>query len=221
MPVHPEAPIEISAYNWVPDFARGHVRDLRLRWALEEIGADYRVRLLDPRKEKTAEYLLAQPFGQVPAYWEGSFSLFESGAILLHLGEKDERLLPRDADARKRAVSWMIAALNSVEPSVGELGTIDMFDPDAEWGKQRRPAVVENVQQRLSQLSEWLGDKEWLEERFTIADLIMVTVLRTLQHTDILASFGNLAAYVARGEKRPAFQTALKAQLADFVNEPA
>lgn len=221
MPVRPDAPIEISAYNWVPDFARGQVRDLRPRWALEEIGADYRVRLLDPRKERAADYLLAQPFGQVPAYWEGSLSLFESGSILIHLGEKDERLLPRDPDARKRATSWLIAALNSIEPTIAELGGIDMFHPDAEWAIQRRPAVLKNVQRRLSQLSKWLGDKEWLEERFTIADLMMVTVLRILNHTDIVSGFGNLAAYVERGEKRPAFQAALKAQLGDFVTEPA
>lgn len=221
MPVVSDARIEISAYSWVPPFARGQVRDLRVRWALEEIGLPYRVRLLNAMEERPAGYFDEQPWGQVPIYNEGDFHLFESGAILIHIGEKDERLLPRDASGRPRAIAWMIAALNSMDPQVGALADIDLFDPGAEWARLRRPAVVERLAMRLSRLADSLGKKDWLEGRFTIGDLMMIATLRGVPDAALLDAHPNLAAYVARGEARPAFQRALVAQFADFVSEPA
>lgn len=221
MPIDPDARCEITAFNWVPGFAAGLVRDLRIRWALEEIGRSYRVRLLDALNPRPAEYFLEQPFGQVPAYRDEKVQLFESGAILIHLGLQDERLLPKEDGERMRATAWLIAALNSVEPAFFELITIDIFNRGEEWTKQRRPQVVDKIAARLKLLSDRLGDKEWLEGRFTIGDLMMVTVLRQLRHTDIVAKHPNLAAFVARGEARPAFQRALADQLATFAqNQP-
>lgn len=221
MPVMPDAAIEISAFSWVPPFARGQVRDLRVRWALEEAGLPYRVRLLSAMEARPADYFREQPWGQVPIYNEGDIHLFESGAILIHIGEKDDRLLPRDASGRARAIAWMIAALNSVDPDVGALTDIDTFDPDAEWARLRRPAVVERLAMRLSRLADSLGEKDWLEGRFTIGDLMMIATLRGVTDAALLEAHPNLAAYVARGEARPAFQRALVAQFADFVAEPA
>lgn len=221
MPVDPEAEVEITAFRWVPDFAAGLVRDLRIRWALEEIGRPYRVRLLDALNPRPADYFLEQPFGQVPAYRDQQVQLFESGAILIHLAIEEDRLLPVERNARMRAVAWLIAALNSVEPTFFELINIDIFNRGQEWTKERRPQVVEKIQARLKLLSEALGDKEWLEGRFTIGDLMMVAVLRQLRHTKLVAEQPNLADYVARGESRPAFQQALADQLAIFAqNQP-
>ncbi len=220
MPVDPNAAIEISAFNWVPDFAKGVVRDLRVRWALEEIGLPYRVRLLSPMGDKPQDYLLEQPFGQVPVFVEGELRLFESGAILLHLGERSEVLLPRDPAGKARATCWLIAALNSIEPMMFELVNIDVFNAGAAWAKERRPEAERMVRTRLQRLSDWLGDKDYLEGRFTIADLMMTTVLRNLRHTSIVADYPNLAAYQARCETRPAFGRALAAQLADFQDKP-
>ncbi len=220
MPVDPNAATEISAFNWVPDFAKGVVRDLRVRWALEEIGLPYRVRLLSPMGDKPQDYLLEQPFGQVPVFVEGELRLFESGAILLHLGERSEVLLPRDPAAKARATCWLIAALNSIEPMMFELVNIDIFNAGAAWAAERRPEAERMVRKRLQRLSDWLGDKEHLEGRFTVADLMMTTVLRNLRHTAIVADYPNLAAYRARCEARPAFQRALAAQLADFADAP-
>lgn len=221
MPIVPDAEIEISAFSWVPPFARGQVRDLRVRWALEEVGLPYRVRLMNAMEERPADYYNEQPWGQVPVYNEGDIHLFESGAILIHIGGKDERLLPCDASGRARAIAWMIAALNSMDPQVGALTDIDTFDPDAEWARLRRPALVERLAMRLSRLADSLGGKDWLEDRFTIGDLMMVATLRGVTDTALLEAHPNLAAYVARGEARPAFQRALVAQFADFVSEPA
>lgn len=217
MPVDPNAPTEVTAFRWVPDFAAGLVRDLRIRWALEEMGRDYRVRLLDALNPRPADYFLEQPFGQVPAYRDDQVQLFESGAILIHLGLQDERLLPADTSGRMRAMAWLIAALNSVEPTFFELIAIDIFSRGQEWTKERRPQVVERIQARLKLLSDALGDKEWLEGRFTIGDLMMVAVLRQLRHTSLVAEQPILAAYVQRGESRPAFQRALADQLAVFT----
>jgi glutathione S-transferase len=214
--VDPEAAIEISAFRWVPDFAKGVVRDLRVRWALEEAGLAYRERLLDAMTGRPDDYLLEQPFGQVPIFVEGDVHLFESGAIVLHIGHRSETLLPREALARDRAVCWVIAALNSVEPLIMELNSIDIFNADAEWARLRRPGAVQMIQQRLGRLSQWLGDKDYLEGDFTAGDLLMSTVLRNLRHTDILAGYPNLTAYRARCEARPAFQRALQAQLQAF-----
>jgi glutathione S-transferase len=216
MSVDPAAAIEISAFNWVPDFARGLVRDLRVRWALEEAGLPYRVRLLDPMAERPQDYFLEQPFGQVPVFVEGELRMFESGAILLHLGGRSEALLPRDEIERARAMCWLIAALNSIEPMIFELVDIDVFNRGEEWAKLRRPAAMNKIRERLKRVADWLGGREFLEGRFTVGDLMMTTVLRNLRHTRLVAEHPDLAAYVARGEARPAFQRALAAQLADF-----
>ena len=221
MPIDADAATEVTAFRWVPDFAAGLVRDLRIRWALEEIGRPYRVRLLDAVNARPQEYFAEQPFGQVPAYRDDDVQLFESGAILIHLAIEDERLLPVERNGRMRGVAWMIAALNSVEPMLFELINIDIFNRGQEWTKQRRPQVIDKIQARLKLLSDALGEKEWLEGRFTIGDLMMVSVLRQLRHTDLVAGQPNLAAYMARGEARPAFQRALADQLAVFAqNQP-
>jgi glutathione S-transferase len=221
MPVNPSAPIEITAFNWVPPFGRGLVRDLRPRWALEEASLDYRARLLDATSARPAEYFLEQPFGQVPAFKDGQVQMFESGAIVLYLGERCEALLPRETAQRARAMSWVMAALNSLEPAIIEIIFIDVFNAGEEWGKLRRPAAEQRVRDRLGRLSDWLGDKEHLEGRFTVGDLMMATALRFLRHTTLVAEFDNLARYVARCEARPAFQRALAAQLADFEDREA
>lgn len=217
MPVDPNADVEVTAFRWVPPFAEGLVRDLRIRWALEEIGRSYRVRLLDATNPRPPEYFLEQPFGQVPAYRDDEVQLFESGAILIHLAISDERLLPFERAPRMRAIAWLIAALNSVEPMILELANIDIFNRGQDWTKERRPQVTDRIAARLRLLSDALGDREWLEGRFTIGDLMMVSVLRNLRHTDLVAGQPNLAAYVARGEARPAFQRALADQLAVFA----
>lgn len=211
----------ISAYIWVPDFARGLVRDLRVRWALEEAGKSYAVRKLDPRVERPADYFLEQPFGQVPAYNDNDVHLFESGAIVLHVGADSTTLLPADAGERARATAWVFAALNSLEPYVQQLATIDLFSAGEDWAKARRPEVVKTIQGRLRRIADHLGDKEWLEGSFTAGDLMMVTVLRILRGTGLVEEQPTLAAYQARGEARPAFQRALAAQFADFEPEPA
>jgi glutathione S-transferase len=219
MPVNSNASIEISAFRWVPPFAEGLVRDLRARWALEEAGLDYRVRLLD--QQRPPEYLREQPFDQVPCFSDGQVQIFESGAIVQYIGEQTEALLPREPQSRYRAIQWSYAALNSVEPSILTLVGIDLFYSDQEWAKLRRPGAEEFARLKLKRVSDWLGDKEWLEDRFTIGDLLMVTVLRNLRHTDIIASIPNLAAYLKRGEARPAFKQALSDQLAVFAaNQP-
>ena len=219
MPVNPDSSIEITAFRWVPDFAQGLVRDLRVRWALEEAGLDYRVRLLD--QERPPEYLLEQPFDQVPCFSDGQVKIFETGAIVQYVGEKSDALLPRDTQGRYRAVQWTYAALNSVEPAFLNLLLVDIFYAGEEWAKLRRPGAEEFAKLKLKRVVDWLGDKEWLEGRFSIGDLLMVTVLRFLRHTTLVAEFPNLEAYVARGEARPAFQRALADQLAVFAaNQP-
>lgn len=216
MPVDPDAEVEVSAFRWVPEFAKGLVRDLRVRWALEEIGRPYRVRLIDATRPRPAEYFDEQPFGQVPAYRDREVQLFESGAILIHLGLQDERLLPADHAARMRAIAWLIAALNSIEPAIFPLIQIAIFDKDEDWARQARPRFEARLNGRLERLSQALGGKDWLEGRFTIADLILVTVLRQLRGMEALDGFPALAAYVRRGEARPAFERALADQLAVF-----
>jgi len=216
MPVNPNAAIEVTAFRWVPDFAQGVVRDLRVRWALEEMGRDYRVRLLD--QNRPAEYLLEQPFDQVPCFSDGQVKIFETGAIVQYLGEQSEVLLPRDAQGRYRAIQWTYAALNSVEPAILNLLLIDIFYAGEEWATLRRPGAAEFATGKLKCVSDWLGDKTWLEgDRFTIGDLLMVTVLRFLRHTDLVAQFPNLDAFVKRAEARPAFQRALADQLAVYA----
>jgi glutathione S-transferase len=216
MAVNPDAEIEITAFSWVPPFAQGLVRDLRIRWALEEIDRDYRVRLIDATSPRPPEYFLEQPFGQVPVYKDNEVELFESGAILIHVGMQDERLLPKEHAAQMRAIAWLIAALNSVEPAILPMLLINIFNKGEPWAEGARPKFLERIEYRLKCVSEALGDDEWLEGRFTIADLIMVTVLRQLRGTGIIEKFPNMAAYVERGEQRPAFQRALEDQLAVF-----
>jgi len=209
--------ITISAFKWVPDFAQGQVRDLRVRWALEEAGLSYQMRLLEQGDQDKAEYRALQPFGQVPILEEDGFVLFESGAILLYIGERSETLLPKDPAARARAVQWLIAALNSIEPAAMTVAQIDFFYAKEEWAKLRRPGAVEFVKRRLDALSNALGDKPYLDgERFTAGDLMMATVLRILNHTDIVTSNERLAAYIDRCTARPVFKRALDAQMRDF-----
>jgi glutathione S-transferase len=209
--------ITIFAFRWVPDFAQGQVRDLRARWALEEAGLPYNTRLLDMHDNDKPDYRALQPFGQVPILEEDGFTLFESGAIVLNIGERCETLLPKEPAARARATQWLIAALNSIEPFLVNVALIDLFYVDQEWAKLRRPGAVEFAQRRLAALSKALGTKPYLDgERFTAGDLMMTTVLRILDYTDIVTSDKTLVAYVDRCTARPAFKRALHAQIADF-----
>ena len=216
MPVDPNADIEITAFRWVPPFAAGLVRDLRIRWALEEIERPYRVRLLDALNPRPHEYFAEQPFGQVPAYRDNDVQLFESGAILIHLGLQDERLLPADTNEKMRAIAWLIAALNSVEPMIFELTTINLFAKGEAWTAECKPQVLENIRKRLALLAEALGDDQWFEGQFSIGNLMMVSVLRNLRNSGLVGEQPKLAAFVARAEARPAFQRALGDQLAVF-----
>lgn len=219
MPLNPNANIEITAFQWVPEFAQGVVRDLRARWALEEAGLDYRVRLLG--QERPLEYLKEQPFDQVPCFNDGKVRIFETGAIVQYIGEQSESLLPRDPQGKYRAIQWTCAALNSVEPAFINLLLIDIFFQGEEWAKMRRPGAEDFVKLKLKRVSEWLGDRDWLEDRFSIGDLMMTTVLRFLRHTDLVAQVPNLAAYLKRAEARPAFQQALADQMSVYAaNQP-
>jgi glutathione S-transferase len=227
MPINETSPIEVTALAWVPHFARGFVRDLRVRWALEEIGLPYHVRLIGgvpgmaSGPMRPENYLADQPFGQVPAYKEGALCLFESGAIVLHIGAKDEGLLPRDEARRGRAIAWTFAALNSIEPHTFMLAALTIFFRDEPWSAEARAALRPLVAQRLAHLSAALGDNEWLEGSFTIGDLLMVDVLRAIPDQALVAAHPNLAGYVARGTARQAFKRAIAAQLADFIPDQA
>jgi glutathione S-transferase len=217
MPVDPNAPIEVTGYEWVPPMGVGFVKDMRVRWALEEIGLPYRERLVaGAGSEKSPDHIADQPFGQVPVYKEAGLTLFESGAILIHIGEKDERLLPRDPNARARAIGWMIAALNSIEPFSQTVFFIGMVGAGKDWQDEAKSAVRPFADMRLAQLSAALGDKQWLEDRFTIGDLAMIDVLRAAREPGMVAAHPNLVAYIERGTSRPAFKAAMAAQLAAF-----
>ena len=206
--------ITIYAFQSVPPFARGQVRDLRVRWALEEAGLPYRSRLLEQGDQDQAAYRALQPFGQVPVFEENGEVLFESGAIVLHIGERSEALLPKDAEARARAMQWVFAALNSIEPHIMNVAVIDLFYGDQEWAKLRRPSAVEFGRHRLRCLSQALGDKLYLDgERFTAGDLMMTSVLRIVP---TLVVDERLTAYVERCTARPSFKRALDAQMGDF-----
>ena len=220
MPVDIDAAVRITAFRWVPDFAQGRVRDIRVRWALEEAGVPYAVRKLDAMGDRPADYFAEQPWGQVPSYRDDQVQLFESGAIVLHIGRRFGAVLPADATGRARATAWVVAALNSVEPFVAQLPIIDIFHRGEAWTVERRPQVVEMIGKRLDRLSTWLGDKEWLEDDFSAGDLIMVDVLRILDNTDLLDGHPNLLAYLQRGTARAAFKRAMAAQLADFEPQP-
>ena len=221
MPVNPRSPIVITAFKWVPPFAQGQVRDYRARWACEEIGLDYAERLIDVQ-HKPESYFADQPWGQVPVLHDHGVEMFESGAILLHLAQKSPVLLPDESQARARAISWLFAAFNSIEPLMFELTNIDFFAKNEEWAKLRRPGLVEFLGQRLDRLADALGDKDWLEGEFTVGDLAMASMLRIADHSELLAQRPALAAYLQRATERPAFQRAIEAQLAAFrANEPA
>lgn len=216
MPVDQSAEIEVTAFEWVPDFAKGQVRDLRVRWALEEAGRSYRTRLIGtPRPQG---YEREQPWSQVPVYKEGPIELFECGAIALHIAETSEALLPRDEVRRARAKVWLFAALNSVDGPVMAYVSAAFFNADKDWSPGASAYFAEFLGGRLARLGDWLGTREWLEDEFTVGDLMMVATIRgpdILQHAP-----ANVVDYVRRGEDRPAFQRALAAQLADFVAEP-
>lgn len=214
--------IRVSAFRWVPPFAQGLVRDLRVRWALEEAGLPYEEWLIGPEDQMSESYRRMQPFGQVPVYEEDGLVLFESGAIVLHIAERSEVLMPSEPKARARTKTWMFAALNSIEPHLQTFTALNVFFANEEWAKLRRPSALEAAQARLTALAGWLEGRDYLEDRFTAGDLLMTTVLRILRHTDLLAKMPVLEAYLQRCEARPAFQKALSAQMAAFArNAPA
>jgi glutathione S-transferase len=207
-----------STFRWVPPFAQGLVRELRVRWALEELGLPYEERIIGREDQQTPEYRRLQPFGQVPAFEEDGLTLFESGAIVMHLAERSEELMPSDRVGRERTKSWMFAALSSIEPRIVELTNIDLFYKDEEWAKQRRPGAEKAAMKRLAELSIWLEGRDYLEGRFTAGDLLMTTVLRILRHTDIVSKMPVLDSYKRRCEARPAFQKALADHMRLFAS---
>jgi glutathione S-transferase len=207
----------ITAFEHSPDRGRGLARDMRVRWALEEVGQPYRVRLLSFTAMKEPAHLALHPFGQIPTYEEGDLVLFESGAIVLHLAERHGGLLPAEANARARAITWMFAAINTIEPPILELQTAKILEGEKPWSAERLPLVRERIRKPLHALSARLGEAEWLDGGFSAGDLMMVSVLLRSKPSGILGEFPNLAAYVARGEARPAYQRAFAAQLAVFT----
>jgi len=208
--------ITLSAFGSVPEFAQGVVRDVRVRWALEEAGIPYRERLLAFGDNAGAAYKMLQPFGQVPAIETDDFNLFESGAIVLHIAEQSPALMPADSAGRARTITWAFAALNTVEPAIQRLIDIDVFQAGDPSAAKRRPAAVDGVQKRLAAVEARLGDRDYLEDRFTAGDLLMTTVLRILRHTDLVSGRPVLKRYQARCEARPAFQKALADHLRPF-----
>jgi glutathione S-transferase len=213
--------ITITAFELSPDGGKGLARDTRVRWALEEVGQPYEVRLVSFRALKEPAHLARHPFGQIPTYEEGDLALFETGAIVFHIAERHAGLLRDDANARARAITWMFAALNTVEPVILELVTAKVLEGDKPWTKERLPLVADRVRNRLGQLSARLGEADWLDGAFSAGDLMMVSVLLRLKPSGILDEFSNLATYVARGEARPAYKRAFAAQLAINAGKPA
>jgi len=211
----------ITAFERSPDRGQGLARDMRVRWALEEVGQPYDVRLLSFREMKEPAHLALHPFGQIPTYEEGELALFETGAIVFHIAERHPGLLPSDADARARALTWMFAALNTVEPPIVELEQAPYAEGDKPWFEERQRMLEDRVRVRLDQLSSRLGDSNWLDNAFSAGDLLMVTVLRRLDGSGIVEDYPNLSAYVARGEARPAYKRAFAAQLAVFTGRLA
>lgn len=206
--------ITITAFERSPDGGKGLARDTRVRWALEEVDQPYLVRLVSFRALKEPAHLARNPFGQIPTYEEGDLVLFETGAIVFHIAERHAGLLPNDANARARAITWLFAALNTVEPVILELATARLHERDKPWSEQRLPLVEERVRGRLGQLSARLGGADWLDDAFSAGDLLMVSVLLRLRPSGLLDEFPNLASYVARGEARAAYKRAFAAQLA-------
>jgi glutathione S-transferase len=212
--------IIITAFERSPDGGRGLARDTRVRWALEEVGQLYEVRLVSFRDMREPAHLALHPFGQIPTYEEGDLALFETGAIVFHIAEHHAGLLPKDANARARAISWMFAAVNTVEPPILELGTVRLLEGDKPWSNERVPLVEGRIRDRLKQLSARLGDADWLDGTFSAGDLMMVSVLLRLKSSGLLNEHPRLAAYVSRGEARPAYQRAYAAQLAINTGKP-
>jgi glutathione S-transferase len=206
----------ITAFENSPDQGQGQARDMRVRWALEEVGQPYDVRLVSFARLKKAEHRALQPFGQIPTYEEGDLALFETGAIVLHIAETHAGLLPNDANGRARAIMWMFCALNTIEPPIVEEEMTGYVEADKPWYEARLPIMHDRIRRRLGELSLRLGDVDWLDGAFSAGDLMMVMVLRRLNGSDLLAEFPKLLAYVARGEARPAFQRAFAAQLEVF-----
>jgi len=206
--------ITITAFERSPDGGRGLARDTRVRWALEEVGLPYAVRPVSFAAMKEPAHLARNPFGQIPTYEDGDLALFETGAIVFHVAERHAGLLPDDAKARTRAIMWMFAAVNTVEPPILELVTVKLLEGDKPWSKERVPLVQDRVRDRLKQLSARLGDSDWLDGAFSAGDLMMVSILLRLRPSGLLDEDPNLAAYVARGEARPAYRRAFAAQLA-------
>jgi glutathione S-transferase len=209
----------ITAFERSPDRGRGLARDMRIRWALEEVGQPYDVRLVSFGEMKESAHLKLHPFGQIPTYEAGDLALFESGAIILHIAENHAGLLPQDANARARAIAWMFAALNTVEPPIVDREQSNLLERDKSWHEERLAILDQRVRVRLSQLSNRLGDADWLDGAFSAGDLLMVTVLRRLGQWNVLEEYPNLSAYVARGEARPAYKRAFDAQLAVFTTQ--
>jgi glutathione S-transferase len=209
----------ITAFERSPDRGRGLARDMPVRWALEEVGQPYDVRLVSFDEMKEPPHRALHPFGQIPTYEEGDLALFESGAIVFHIAERHAGLLPADADARARAVAWMFAALNTVEPPIVDRSMATLLERDKAWYEERLPFLEDRVRVRLGELSSRLGDADWLDGAFSAGDLLMVAVLRRLSGSGMLEEHPNLSAYVARGEARPAYQRAFDAQLAVFTGQ--
>ncbi|OWV78181.1 glutathione S-transferase [Rhizobium sp. R635] len=209
--------ITITAFEKSPDRGRGLARDMRVRWALEEAGEPYEVRLVTFKTMREPAHMALQPFGQIPTYEEGDLALFESGAIVLHIAERHQGLLPGDAGARARAIAWMFAALNTIEPPIFDRALATILERDQPWYEHRLNALEATIRKRLTDLSRRLGDADWLDGAFSAGDLLMVTVLLRLKGSHLLAEFPTLSAYVARGEARPAYQRAFAAQLAVFT----
>jgi glutathione S-transferase len=209
--------ITITAFERSPDGGKGLARDTRVRWALEEVGQAYNVRPISFKALKEPAHLAIQPFGQIPTYEEGDLTLFETGSILLRIAEQYAGLLPTDDHARSRAITWMFASLNTIEPPILEFSIAKILESDKPWASERMPLVIERVRNRLKLLSNYLDKKEWLDGEFSVGDLIMVSVLLRLRPSGILDEFPTLASYVARGEARPAYKRAYDAQYADFV----
>jgi glutathione S-transferase len=213
--------ITITAFERSPDGGKGLARDTRVRWALEEVGQPYQVRLVSFRAMKEPAHLALHPFGQIPTYEEGELALFETGSIVFHIAERHTGLLPHDANARARAITWMFAAVNSVEPSILDLGIAKLLERDKPWYAERLPLVEGRVRDRLGRLSVRLGNADWLDGAFSAGDLMMVSVLLRVRASGILDEYPNLAAYVARGEARPAYKRAFDAQLAVNAAKPS
>jgi glutathione S-transferase len=209
--------VTITAFEASPDRGRGLARDMRVRWALEEVGQPYDVRLLSFEALKQPAHLAIHPFGQIPTYEEGDLSLFETGSILLHIAERHAGLLPNDAEARARAITWMFAALSTVEPPIVERAAAVLLERDEPWYEARLPILDGRVRARLDQLSNWLGETDWLDGQFSAADILMVTVLRRLESSGILNDYPNLSAYIDRGRARPAYKRAFEAQWVVFT----